>query len=379
LSDARDAAVTAGARILLAPVTITPTKPLTPSHIKGLLYVDVLYRATSLVADVTYLYNHRTYDVTLQTLGFWEYLDRTVGEADYRGWSEEEIGERYVRFHAEAGSTSLEALLPYREAVERDGWVHPASRRLLSIWREHYALLGLFEPGLLAPSPPPGLSVDEVVERLGARDLCVDLRPVGGGVFLDLTAQGLPLRQVVTPDGHANYLVCMLRELLPLAGRFDRVLLVHDRELSADYQLVRRVLEAFGSEASSIAIDRVPIERRVQSSRHGGWRGHTVAETVRPLSGEFDSRSLRLGLRIYFIAVLDRAASGSFDVSTLRRCLRRAERIVANATGGPPAGQEAYLGELGRRGWVDPLRLTSDLLSRRWAALAGSLLDRVFV
>jgi hypothetical protein len=58
-------------RVLLAPVTVTPTKPLTPSHLKGLLWTDVMYRATAAVADVTYRYSHTTYNQTEQTLGFW--------------------------------------------------------------------------------------------------------------------------------------------------------------------------------------------------------------------------------------------------------------------------------------------------------------------
>ncbi|ROP29413.1 hypothetical protein EDD30_2206 [Couchioplanes caeruleus] len=39
-------------RALVAPVIVTPTKPLTPRHVKGLLRVDVLHRAAALVTDV---------------------------------------------------------------------------------------------------------------------------------------------------------------------------------------------------------------------------------------------------------------------------------------------------------------------------------------
>jgi len=47
-------------RILLAPIAITPTKPLTPSHVKALLWLDTLYKATARVHDVAYLYNRVT-------------------------------------------------------------------------------------------------------------------------------------------------------------------------------------------------------------------------------------------------------------------------------------------------------------------------------
>lgn len=44
-------------RVLLAPITVTPSKPLTPSHLKGLLWTDVMYRATAQLAEVTYRYS----------------------------------------------------------------------------------------------------------------------------------------------------------------------------------------------------------------------------------------------------------------------------------------------------------------------------------
>src|SRR3954471_14734317 len=87
--------------LLLAPIVITPTKALTPSHVKGLLWLDVLWRSTALVGEVTSLWNLRPYNVTAQTLEYWEYLDRTFGaETDYSEWSELELSKPYVEMHA---------------------------------------------------------------------------------------------------------------------------------------------------------------------------------------------------------------------------------------------------------------------------------------
>ena len=107
-------------RVLLAPVTVTPSKPLTPSHLKGLLWTDIAYRATAQVADVDYRCSHTTYFRTEQTLGFWEFLDRTVGDTDYSGLTEERIGELYVR-QKRAPRASADALRPNKISKAR-GW-----------------------------------------------------------------------------------------------------------------------------------------------------------------------------------------------------------------------------------------------------------------
>src|SRR5439155_21972953 len=110
--------------------------------------------------------------------------------------------------------------------------------------------------------------------------MCLDHRDLGGPIYLDLTSFGLPLRQIVTADGRANYLACALRELLPLAPDYDEVVLLYDRELDADYQLLARALAASGPEVRRVPIGRVPIDGRIRSTRHGGWHGHTAADLL---------------------------------------------------------------------------------------------------
>ena len=67
-----------------------------------------------MLADVTYRYSHTTYHACEQTVGFWEYLDRTLGDTDYSGCTEEEIGELYVRYRAERQRPPFAACRPYR-------------------------------------------------------------------------------------------------------------------------------------------------------------------------------------------------------------------------------------------------------------------------
>ncbi|MCC0095971.1 hypothetical protein K7B10_14505 [Streptomyces flavotricini] len=372
--------------VLLAPVTVTPTKPLTPSHLKGLLWTDVMFRATAPLAAVTYRYSHTTYHVTEQTVGFWEYLDRTHGETDYTQLSEEEIGELYVRHRAEGRPQSAEVLRPYREAVEHGGWVHPASERMLRLWAGHYERLGMHDPGL-REHQPPGLGLEEMVERLGTVGLVLDQRQCGGPVYLDLTRYGMPLRRIVTADGRPNYLACALRELLPLVPWYDEVVLLYDRELDADYRLLHRVLTSLGPPVRRVPIGRVPIEGKITSARHGGWRDHTAGALLRAsdatdaAAGADGDDALRLGMRLYFIATLGPGQQQSFRHDLLRHCLTVAARLLRRSRSAAGAGDLAGALEPHRRGhaYVDPYRLACSLLGKGRPAPDPSLLSAVFL
>ncbi|WP_369381165.1 hypothetical protein [Streptomyces sp. cg36] len=380
-SAAAPAPSAAGARrrVLLAPITITPSKPLTPSHLKGLFWTDVMYRATGCLADVDYRFSHTTYHLTEQTLAFWEFLDRTHGDADYSQLSEDDIGALYVRHRAAPERAPAEALRPYAEAVERHGWVHPAATRVLGLWRGHYRRLGLHDPGLLAHQPP-GLGLEEALERLRARGLCLDHRELGGPVYLDLTRHGLPLRQIVTADGRPNYLACALRELLPLAPDFDEVVFLYDRELDPDYQLLARVLAPLGPSVHRVPVGRVPVDGKIRSAREGGWRGLDAGALLDAAHADHDPAAVRLGMRLYFIATLGPGQGQSHRPELLHQCLRRAERLLAGA---PPEAGPALAERLAvhRRDhvYVDPYRLTTGLLARHRAAPARDLLAEVFL
>ncbi|WP_328379080.1 hypothetical protein OHB13_29485 [Streptomyces sp. NBC_00440] len=369
-------------KVLLAPVTVTPSKPLTPSHLKGLLWADVMYRATKAYAEVTYRYSHTTYHRTEQTSGFWEFLDRVRPGADYAALSESDVGELYVRYRAEGHAPTAGALRPYAEAIENDGFVHPAGARVLRLWAGHYERLGLHDPGLLAHQPP-GFGLEEMIEDLLATGLGLDQRDVGGPVYLDATRYGLPLRQIVTADGRPNYVACALRELLPLAPRYDEIVLLYDRELDPDYRALERVLSLKGPTVHRVPIGRVPIGGKISSARRGGWGDHTVEALLRSFADAADPAAVRLAMRLYFIASLGPGQQDSFRRDLLGRYLVRAEGLLSRAAEAPEVGPEALSALLRRhrRGhihtYVDPYRLTSSLLGRRGPAVGRSLLATV--
>ncbi|BCB75183.1 hypothetical protein GCM10022251_34590 [Phytohabitans flavus] len=366
-------------RVLVAPVTVTPSKPLGPSHLKGLFWTDVMVRATAHLAHVTYRYSPTTYHLTEQTLAFWEYLDRTLGDVDYSAMSEEDIGEHYVGFRAEGHTASTAALRPYAHAVELHGWTHPAGARVLELWRDQYTALGLHDPGLTAHQPP-AMGLDEVIDRLGASGMCLDLRRHGGPVYLDATRHGLPLRQIAAADGRPNYVACALRELVPLSQGHDEVVLLYDREIEPDYHLLQVVLSDLGHTVHRVPLGRVPIDGHIRSARHGGWRDTSARALLDAVGAEVDADAVRLGMRLYFIAVLGPGQQQSFRLDLLRQCLHRAERLLASVRAVDPAPVAEVL-ERHRRHhvYVDPYRLTSSLLARYRPAPGPELLSAVYL
>lgn len=371
-----------GRKVLLAPITVTPSKPLTPSHLKGLFWTDVMFRATAHLADVTYRYSHTTYHLTEQTLEFWQFLDRTQGDIDYASFTEEEIGELYVRHRAEGSHPPAEAMRPYAEAVEANGWIHPASARILRLWAGHYAQLGLHDPGLLVHQPP-GLGLEEMIERLVSMGMGLDQRDCGGPVYLDATRFGLPLRQIVTSDARPNYLACALRELLSLVPRYDEVVMLYDRELDSDYQLLERVLAGMGPVVHRVPLGRVPIDGQITTARHGGWHDHTVNALLRSIGADVEPAARWLGMRLYFIATLGPGQRQSFRHDLLHKCVARAQQLLDKAAAIPTEDQDALLSVLSRHRcdhtYVDPYRLTSSLLARRRPGPDRRLLSAVFL
>ena len=361
--------------MLLAPITVSPTKPLTPTHLRHLLALDVLHRATAGVAEVSCAYDHHAYAGAGQTAAFWEWLDRTCPGRDFADATEEDIGELYVRHHAEPARVPYPRLAPYVRRARRDGWLHPSAERVLDLWQRHYTRLNLLDPRL-GRHGPPVLPVDELVGRLVERDLCVDGRPVGAPAYLDLTAHGIPLRGLVGADGLPNYLTCVLGQLIPLAPAYELVVLMYDRELREDYVAVERVLRAFGARTARFEVGRVPLDGVTASARHGGWRGFTLDELRRQV--DTDDATFRLALRLYLIAGFGRGQTRSFRVEELRRWVARAG-VLRDRAGTDRAELDPVLHRLARTaGYVDPDRLTAQLLTRSDRVPRRQLLERVY-
>ncbi|MEU7580354.1 hypothetical protein AB0B50_22465 [Streptomyces sp. NPDC041068] len=349
-------------RVLLAPVTVSPTKPLTPTHLKYLLSLDLIMRATHAFADIDCAYHHTVYTGSRQVAGFWEYLERRHPGIDAAALGEEDIGHLYVAHHREGAAAPYAAIRPVVRRAE-EGWVHPVSDRLLDLWENHYRRLGMADPSL-GRGRPELAPADEVIDLLVRHDACLDGRPLAAPVYLDATRKGLPLRLVVNEEGQANYLIHLLRELIPVLPRYDLVVLAHDVELRSDYRTVAHVLETLGAKVARFEVPRVPLDGVTRSARAGGWEGYTLDAFQGPLVERHGLAAFRLGLRLYLVAGLGRTAQQSFTVKHLGRWVRRAERLLAERTD-VGADVAPYLTRLtGNLGYADPYRVATALMSR---------------
>jgi hypothetical protein len=96
------------------------------------------------------------------------------------------------------------------------------------------------------------------------------------------------------------------------------------------------------------------------------------------LGQEHSQAAVRLGLRLYFIAVLGQRAGDQFRWEVLRRSVRRAERLLDGDTGSWPGLVATLARHRGDHGYVDPYRLTSSLLVRHGPGPGPELLAEVF-
>lgn len=367
-------------KILVAPVPITPTKPLTPSHLKGVLWVDILLKATSRIAEVACHYSPLVALASEQTVGFWEYLDRRHKHVDFTDFTEEQVGEYYIRYHAEQSRPPYDAIAPYLKAVECGHWLHPVSQRLNEIWSSQFTAFGVQQ--FLQPKRPAALPVDELIDQLAERELCIDLRATGGALYLDLTEEGLPLRQAITRDGRHNYLVSFLRELVPLAPNYDHIVLVYDDGLDADYFLLQRILSRFGADVRRVPLTRVPISGVVQSARQGGWQRYTASALLSHFANpDADSQIFQLGARFYFVGVLGKSRKLSFNMNEFDYNVARARRLATTSCNRRcDLPVDRFLkGCTIKQTYVDPFKVTTSLMSRRGSPFPSHALDGWYI
>jgi len=365
-------------RILLAPIMITPTKPLTPSHIKALLWLDTLWKATAELHDVECEQNRRTCDITVQTCGFWAFLDQQYAMTNYAAENETTIGHRYVEYHQQSASLDITQVHRYRKMIEEEGWIHPAGQRILQDWEKYLNVLQLNNISLYR-SEKLALSADDVFGILDDHDCLLDLRKLDAGAYIDFTEQGMPLRRIVDSVNMDNYIVCILRELIHKASHYDLVLLMSDNDLDSDYALIEKVLNATGAKTKRLSIGRVPLDGITQSSRAGGWEKYSFENIYKTYIPVYGDAAFRLGMRLYFIADLCRNSKKSFSFQDLEKSFTKALNLLSMKIAPAPSNEyKTMLRKSAKKtGYVNPYNIVSKLCAKKVDNYAGSIINTV--
>ncbi len=364
--------------ITIAPVSITPTKPLVPSHYKSLIWLDVLIKCLSEVHDVTLLNNRVLSFLNLQTMNFWHYLDHVLPEASYTDKPELWIGKHYVASNSRLVGEGMpeDGFDQYKAKIERDGWMHPSASRLFDIWTGNCAQLNI-SASLIAKDRPLDLTTDALLTILADMNCILDLREIGGEVYIDFTDEGIPLRKLVDVTGTENYFAGILRSLVPVAEHTDSIYLLCDEQLSADYWILVKILTRLGVHATRVTLGRVPLDGQVQSSRHGGWEQYLFDGFAEPLLQSFPQRAFSLGMRFYFVCVLGQSEGISFSVDRLKVCVQKAERLLDILP--PPVSVpelSSFIASKMRPGYLlNPYLMVSELYGKKVSPYAGSLVN----
>lgn len=309
-------------RYVIYPIHIAPTKPLTPTHVRHLLYVDCLYRGLKAKGiEVCYPYNRLRMDVTPQVLKLAQYIESKGLPVT----NAEEVGQAYVTMTTENYGISQGRITEMRKELEQSLTGHSYYHAILPEWEEQHKLLRMHNPGL-KKAKSFDLSIEQVIEQLKGISLILDSRKQGENVYLDLTDEGVKLRQFCSSDLlDYNYLGTMLRELLALRKTGDVFVFVFDDELLGDFFVLQRVLERLGHKVIKVQTNRILLEGKALSSRHGGWEKYSLGHVLDFLKDKgYSQDEVALGLRLYYFGFVPK----SFEYKDLERYTQKARFLL---------------------------------------------------
>lgn len=350
--------------LLIASSCIEATRPLTLSSLKMVLWSDLLYRATSLVRPTVYLLNRRLADCRCETARFWNYLDARHPGTEFGTLSEADLRRLYHEFREARWAIDSATYGEHQRRITERGFVHPASERLIRIWKEQYGSLHVYDPGL-ERSVPLGKNRERTLAEL--RKLgCITCDGCRAGVpTLDLSAVGLPTRRLSDGSSADDALLFLLRGLLSVVGRFEQVVLVAPESAPADSLLVQGVLARSGVSTARVALQRVLASGRDANPTPEDELDCELTRALRQLGARFGARTVRLGMRLYFIGTLGRDSTGAFDLGEVETAMSRARQILSETH--DVVTVEALRALLQQYvtdgGYVDPYRLAARMMA----------------
>lgn len=363
------------------PIGITPTKPLTPTHVRGLLHIDGLVRIHRRIEPVLLAHNRRLWDLSQQTLGFWDYLDLNGADLDFCALGDVGIGAWYRRY---AQSQHVPDRARYRSLLDRvrdEGYVHPASAAILRSWSAQVAGLGL-DAGVLLVHRAPACEPDVLLAALQAHNMLLDQREFGGGAYLDQTALGGPLRPLLSEDGIPNYLLGLCQEIYALAQHHAHINLFFDTSVERDFMCLHRFIESLGRSCTRVIFPRVTTAGLALSYRQSDGR-LTLGTILARYAGQYSERELGLALRLYFLQQSGIRQSFDFAWAGLDAACVSAQAVLdevdAVALADCDDDPQFWLQFKKNDGTVNLYRCLSSLLSRRMPKPQKAMIVRALI
>lgn len=308
----------------IIPVHISPTKPLTPSHIKYIIYLDLLYKINNFVdRDFRFNFNRIFLDISQQTLRFALFLRKNYSDIDFQNKNEMWLGDKYVEMYRRNWIPENQDITTLKLETEQNLKGFNFYEAILNNWISQYNFLGLEEPGYYETSPVC-ISNKEVIARLKRNSVITDHAQMGEGVYLDLIEYGQPIFKLTDLDVESsNILFNILRETFHFSPKPSRILFLFDQEMYSKYVAIQTVLEKLGYEIELISLSRVMLQDKIQSSRQGGWEGYTLRDIINRVEYR-DLSEFRLGIKLYFLKVLRGNGSPNFNYTLLQRYIDKA-------------------------------------------------------
>lgn len=106
--------------IFICPVHVTPTKPLLPTHIRHLIFTDLIYKSAKLFSrPVHYLFDRMSMQSSQQVIKLSEYLNQNYSESFNRNHvSDFWIGKKYVEMSDNNYEISQETIERYTKKLK---------------------------------------------------------------------------------------------------------------------------------------------------------------------------------------------------------------------------------------------------------------------
>lgn len=293
------------AKKIIVPIHISPCKPFNPSHMLHLLVSDMIFKVARFLhsdTHVEYHYNRTDIDTSWQVIKLHLFLQNKFKNSFYfQEKCDHWLGEQYIECHRENFNPTENEVMLHKQHAEESLEGFPYYQSILPNWKKQHDILAIHDPGFFTPKQYQ-LTEEELYLLLNKKGLLLDARRAGGGVYLDVSQEGLFLKRLSANNQYTyNQYASLLRSLLPKINSGDQIVFIYDDEVDNDFTILQKVVEAFGARVETVVTSRIEMGGKKVSSRNGGWEAYTLQKALDRYTQEYSHNECRLGFRLYYL------------------------------------------------------------------------------